>query len=77
MTRPSVACRSERVYSHVFRMLNDYDVMLEAILLKPNMILPGLDAEVASPADVAKYTVRTMMRSIPGGMSTNGHQNHS
>jgi len=27
--------------------------------------LPGLDAPTASPADVAKYTVRTMMRSIP------------
>lgn len=60
-----VLCRSERVYSHVFRMLNEYDVMIDAILLKPNMILPGLDAPVASPEDVAKFTVRTMMRSIP------------
>ena len=34
------------------RMLNEYDVMLEGILLKPNMILPGLDAPPASPADV-------------------------
>jgi hypothetical protein len=25
----------------VFRLLNEYDVMLEGILLKPNMILPG------------------------------------
>ncbi|GAB4816635.1 hypothetical protein N2152v2_003681 [Parachlorella kessleri] len=56
---------SERVYSHVFRLLNEYDVMLEGILLKPNMILPGLDAPPASPKDVAKYTVRTMRRSIP------------
>lgn len=46
-------------------MLNEYDVMTDAILLKPNMILPGLDAEVASPEDVAKFTVRTMMRCIP------------
>ena len=29
---------SERVYSHVFRLLNEYDVMLDAILLKPNMV---------------------------------------
>ena len=57
--------RSERVYSHVFRMLNEYDVMIDAILLKPNMILPGLDADVATPDEVARYTVRTMMRSIP------------
>ena len=39
--------------------------MIDAILLKPNMILPGLDAPVATPEDVAKYTVRTMLRSIP------------
>jgi len=56
---------SERVYSHVFRTLNEYNVVLDAILLKPNMCLPGLDAPTASPADVAKYTTRTMMRSIP------------
>ncbi|KAI3423022.1 hypothetical protein D9Q98_001374 [Chlorella vulgaris] len=56
---------SERVYSHVMRLLNEYDVLLEGILLKPNMCLPGLDAPSASPAEVAKYTVRTMMRTIP------------
>jgi fructose-bisphosphate aldolase class I len=26
---------SERVYSHTFRMLNEYSVILDAILLKP------------------------------------------
>lgn len=46
-------------------MLNEYDVMIDAILLKPNMILPGLDAPVATPEDVAKWTVRTMKRAIP------------
>lgn len=46
-------------------MLNEYEVMIDAILLKPNMILPGLDAPVASPEEVAKFTVRTMLRSIP------------
>lgn len=53
---------SERVYSHVFRALNEYDVVLDGILLKPNMCLPGLDAPTASPAEVAKYTTRTMLR---------------
>lgn len=56
---------SERVYSHVMRLLNEYGVVLEGILLKPNMCLPGLDAPVATPKEVAHYTVRTMMRSIP------------
>ena len=59
---------SERVYSHVMRLLNEYDVMLEGILLKPNMCLPGLDATPASPADVAKYTTRTMLRCIPASV---------
>lgn len=56
---------SEKIYSHVMRLLNEYGVVLDAILLKPNMCLPGLDAPTASPADVAKYTTRTMLRSIP------------
>ncbi|GIL50637.1 hypothetical protein Vafri_6767, partial [Volvox africanus] len=56
---------SERVYSHVMRLLNEYGVILEGILLKPNMCLPGLDAPVANPEEVARVTVRTMMRSIP------------
>ena len=34
---------SEHVYSHVFRLLNEYNVLLEGILLKPNMCLPGED----------------------------------
>ena len=59
---------SERVYSHVMRLLNEYGVVLEGILLKPNMCLPGLDAPPASPEDVAKYTVRTMLRTIPGAV---------
>ncbi len=32
---------SEHVYSHVMRLLNEYNVLLEGILLKPNMCLPG------------------------------------
>lgn len=59
---------SERVYSHVMRLLNEYDVLMEGILLKPNMCLPGLDAEPASPQEVAKYTTRTMMRTIPASV---------
>ncbi len=32
---------SEHVNSHVMRLLNEYNVLLEGILLKPNMCLPG------------------------------------
>ena len=37
---------SERVYSHVFRLLDEYKVLLEGILLKPNMCLPGMFRKV-------------------------------
>ncbi|MCO5600528.1 hypothetical protein L7F22_054641 [Adiantum nelumboides] len=43
-------------------------VILEGILLKPNMILPGLDVPTPPPEEVAKYTVRTMLRSIPAAV---------
>ncbi|BBN00803.1 fructose-bisphosphate aldolase, class I [Marchantia polymorpha subsp. ruderalis] len=59
---------SEKVNSHVFRFLNEYNVILEGILLKPNMILPGLDVPTPAPEEVAKYTVRTMLRSIPAAV---------
>lgn len=59
---------SERVYSHVMRVLNEYDVLLEGILLKPNMCLPGLDAPAAAPSEVAKWTVQTMRRTIPAAV---------
>lgn len=49
--KPSVPCAdysieenaywSERVYSHVFRLLNEYGILMEGMLLKPNMCLPG------------------------------------
>ena len=58
--RPSLQCEcadysieenaywSERVYSHVFRLLNEYGILMEGMLLKPNMCLPG-----DSPTDCA------------------------
>lgn len=59
---------SERVYSHVFRLLDEYKVLLEGILLKPNMVLPGLDVPTPAPAEVAKYTVRTIQRTVPAAV---------
>ena len=53
--------------SHVFRALNTHDVVPEAMLLKPSMVLPGLDASLAEndQEEVARLTVQTMMRSVP------------
>eukprot|EP00177_Eucheuma_denticulatum_P005751 GFKZ01010494.1.p1 GENE.GFKZ01010494.1~~GFKZ01010494.1.p1 ORF type:complete len:412 (+),score=70.77 GFKZ01010494.1:1705-2940(+) len=60
---------TERVLSMTFRALNEYDVCLDAALLKPNMVNPGTDASVQCDAEtVAKYTLRTMMRGVPPAM---------
>jgi len=61
------AYESQRVLSHVFRALNSHDVILEAMLLKPSMVLPGLDATISEndQEEVARYTVQTMLRSVP------------
>lgn len=44
-----------------------HDVVLEAMLLKPSMVLPGLDASLAENDrdEVARLTVQTMLRSVP------------
>ncbi|DBA85713.1 TPA: hypothetical protein ACH3X1_005284 [Trebouxia sp. C0004] len=59
---------SERVLTHVFRHLNEHDVMLEGILMKPSMCLPGLDAPSASPKEVAHWTTQTMLRGVPAAV---------
>lgn len=60
---------SERVLSFTFRALNEYDVCLDAALLKPNMINAGSDCpDQATPQEVAYFTLRTMLRCVPGAM---------
>lgn len=57
---------TERVLAAVFKALNDHHVLLEGILLKPNMVLPGTQSEnKPGPEAVAKYTVRTLQRTVP------------
>jgi len=57
---------TERVLAAVFKALNDHHVLLEGILLKPNMVLSGTQAENrAGPELVAQYTVRTLQRTVP------------
>mmetsp|Transcript_9081 Transcript_9081/g.10079 ORF Transcript_9081/g.10079 Transcript_9081/m.10079 type:complete len:372 (+) Transcript_9081:45-1160(+) len=60
------AAVSEKVYAAVFKALSDNHVMLEGILLKPNMITSGSDAkDKADPQTVASYTLRTLQRTVP------------
>ena len=50
----------------VFRVLFEQRVLLEGILLKPNMVLPGKDASSpASVQEVATATLRCFRRHVP------------
>jgi fructose-bisphosphate aldolase class I len=59
--------------------LQEHGILLEGMLLKPNMITPGADCPTKStPAEIAWYTVRTLARtmvpSIPGVTFLSGGQ---
>ena len=56
---------TERVLAACYKALNDQHVLLEGSLLKPNMVTPGSDAKKVSPEEVAKYTVRSLQRTVP------------
>jgi fructose-bisphosphate aldolase class I len=50
----------------VFAELVAQDVALEGIVLKPNMVLPGIDGPAPdSVAEVAEATLRALRRSVP------------
>jgi fructose-bisphosphate aldolase class I len=54
---------------HTFEQLIEQRVLLEGMLLKPNMVLPGRDSvEQAHPAAVAEATVRALRRAVPAAV---------
>ena len=62
------ACQAatEMVLRAVFDQLTIQEVNLGAMILKPNMILPGLhSAEQPTSADVARATLATLRRVVP------------
>lgn len=65
-------CRevTETVLHTVFDALNAQGVMLEAMLLKPNMVLPGLDCAEPAPDDlVAQSTLACLLRTVPAAVA--------
>eukprot|EP00009_Paramoeba_aestuarina_P006218 CAMPEP_0201523462 /NCGR_PEP_ID=MMETSP0161_2-20130828/19952_1 /ASSEMBLY_ACC=CAM_ASM_000251 /TAXON_ID=180227 /ORGANISM="Neoparamoeba aestuarina, Strain SoJaBio B1-5/56/2" /LENGTH=328 /DNA_ID=CAMNT_0047922583 /DNA_START=170 /DNA_END=1156 /DNA_ORIENTATION=- len=57
---------SERVWFVVAQKLHEYGVLWEGLLLKPNMVIPGIDCKTtATPSEVAQATVTALSRSIP------------
>lgn len=53
------------VLQAVFSALDKHAVDLSAIILKPNMVLPGVDHEEATPAEVAEWTLKTLVENVP------------
>jgi fructose-bisphosphate aldolase class I len=59
---------STRILAAVVRALQDHGVMLEGVVLKPAMVLPGSSSssgEGVSAAEVAAATIRGLRRTIP------------
>lgn len=60
---------TEEVLHTVFNHLHIQNVMLEGILLKPNMILPGLLCPQQQTADeIADATVKCLLRAVPAAV---------
>ena len=60
---------TEEVLRTVFSQLYTQGVMLEGMILKPNMALPGLTCpKQESVDDVADATVRSLLRSVPAAV---------
>ena len=60
---------TEEVLRMVFRKLYTQRVMLEGLILKPNMVVPGLTCpSQETDEDVAEATVRGLLRAVPAAV---------
>ena len=60
---------TEQVLRAVFVQLHAQRVLLEGVVLKPNMVLPGLScSRRGSVAEVADATVRCLLRAVPAAV---------
>jgi fructose-bisphosphate aldolase class I len=60
---------TEEALRNVFIQLNCQRVMLEGIILKPNMVLPGLTSpQQVSVDEVADATVQCLLRTVPAAV---------
>ena len=58
------------VLHRVFEQLNEQGVMLEGMILKPNMVLPGLNCPVQDGIEaVADATLACLLRSVPAAVA--------
>ena len=59
---------SEAVLHAVFQALHRHHVVLEHMLLKPNMIAPGKAQPTATPEAVAEATLKVLRRTVPAAV---------
>ena len=60
---------TERVLHAVFQALHQHGVMLEYMLLKPNMVLPGKESgQPVIAKEVAERTLRVLRRAVPAAV---------
>ena len=60
---------TEALLREVFVQLVAQDVLLEGLILKPNMVLPGLQcAQQSSAEEGARETVRSLLRVVPAAV---------
>ena len=78
-TIEACAAASERVFAAVMKALLDQAVIIEGMLLKPNMVTPGSEStQKKTPQEIAWYTIRTLSRTmvpaVPGIVFLSGGQ---
>ncbi len=59
---------TEAVQQAVFTALARHHVVLELMILKPNMVLPGKDCRRAEPDEVASATLKVLKRCVPAAV---------
>jgi fructose-bisphosphate aldolase class I len=56
---------TEAVQHAVFHALHRHNVIMELMILKPNMVLPGKECRRAEPDEVAAATLQILRRTVP------------
>ena len=59
----------EKILNYMFNTFHEYNITLESMILKTNMVVPGNSSSLCSyPTQVANLTVQTFERSVPSAV---------
>ncbi len=59
---------TEAVLHSVFHALYQHGITLEHMILKPNMVVPGINLRTAEPEEVATETLKVLRRTVPAAV---------